>query len=209
MSEQKTNKALMGTSIMLAITSSLCCIMPMLAIVGGIGGFASSLSWVEPLRPYLIVSTIIILGFAFYQAYKPKKADDCGCAVEEKKSFMASKKFLWIITIVSALLMSFPYYSNVLLSKPEKKSIVINRDNLQKTTLHIEGMNCKACEEHVNNALLKQVGVVEATSDYEKGLAQVKYDKTKVTTEQLASATEKETGYKTTINKSMKNKINL
>ncbi len=186
----------MGTSILLAITSSLCCIMPILAIIGGIGGFASSLSWVEPLRPYLIIATVLILGFAFYQAYKPKKADECGCAVEEKKSFMASKKFLWIITIASALLMSFPYYSEIFISKPTQKNISIDKTNLVQTTLHIEGMNCEACEEHVNNALLKQDGVLEATSDYETGIAQVKYDKTKVSAEQLSLATEKETGYK-------------
>jgi mercuric ion transport protein len=196
MSNQKPNKALIGTGILLAITSSLCCIMPVLAIIGGIGGVASSLSWVEPLRPYLIVATVLILGFAFYQAYKPKKADDCGCAVEEKKGFMASKKFLWIITIASVLLMSFPYYSGIFFSKPEKKISAVDTNNLQVSMIHIEGMNCKACEEHVNNALLKQEGVVEATSDYEKGLAQVKYDKTKTSVEELASATEKETGYK-------------
>jgi mercuric ion transport protein len=196
MSNQNSNKALMGTGIMLAITSSLCCIMPILAIVGGIGGFASSLSWVEPLRPYLIIATVLILGFAFYRAYKPQKADDCGCVVEEKKSFMASKRFLWIITIVSALLMSFPYYSGIFISKPAQKNISIDKTNIAQTTLHIEGMNCEACEGHVNNALLKQDGVLEATSDYEKGIAHVKYDKSQVSAEQLSLATEKETGYK-------------
>lgn len=197
MSEQKANTALIGTSILLAITSSLCCIMPILAIVGGIGGFASSLSWLEPLRPYLIIATVLILGFAFYQAYKPKKADDCGCAVEEKMSFLSSKKFLWIITIVSALLMSFPYYSHVFFSKPVKENVVVDKKNIEKATLHIEGMNCKACEDHVVSALLKQNGVFEATSNYEEGTAQVEFDKTKTSTEQLATAIEKETGYKT------------
>lgn len=196
MSEQRANKALLGTSILLAITSSLCCIMPILTIIGGISGFASSLSWVDPLRPYLIMSTIIVLMIAFYQAYKPKKVDDCGCAVEKKKSFLGSKKFLWIITIVSALLMSFPYYSHVFFSKPVNNNVVVDKNNIEKTTLHIEGMNCKACENHIINTLLKQNGVMEATSSYEEGLAQVKFDKTKTSPYQLAKATEEETGYK-------------
>jgi len=198
MNKQKTNKALMGTSIMLAITSSLCCIIPVLAIVGGIGGFASSLSWVAPLRPYLIIATVLVLGFAFYQAYKPKKADECGCIVEEKMNLLTSKGFLWTITILSVLLMSFPYYSGAFITTPEQKVIKVDNENLQEATLHIEGMDCKACEGHVNNALLRQDGVLEATSDYEKGLAHVKYDKTKVSAEKLALATEKETGYKVT-----------
>lgn len=196
MNNFKPNKTLIGSSILLAFTSSLCCIMPILTIVGGIGGIASSLSWVEPLRPYLIGATAIILGFSFYQAYKPKPADDCGCVTVEKKSFMSSKKFLWIITIVSALLISFPYYGKAFLSSPETKNVAVDKSNLMMATLYIEGMNCEACENHVNTALMKQDGVIEASTNYEKGFSTVKFDKTKITIEQLASTAEKETGYK-------------
>lgn len=196
MRKQGTNKALIGTSILLAVSSSLCCIMPILAIFGGIGGFASSLSWIEPLRPYLIISTLLILGFAFYQAYKPQKVDNCGCNVERNKGFMASKRFLWIITLVSILLMSFPYYSSLFISKPEKKSISVDKDNIRNKTFHISGMSCKACEAHVNNVLFKQEGVLDAGSNYEKGLAHVKYDYTKLSLKKMAFEIEKETGYK-------------
>lgn len=203
MKKEKTNKALIGTSILLAVSSSLCCIMPILAIFGGIGGFASSLSWIEPLRPYLIIATILILGFAFYQAYRPQKVEDC-CAVEtakgsnevKKKGFMASKKFLWIITIVSVLLMSFPYYSGFFIPSAEKKVVAVNKENMRNKTFYIEGMSCKACENHVNNALFKQKGIIDASTDYEKGLTHFKYDYTKVSLKKLAIKIEKETGYK-------------
>lgn len=196
MSSKKSNKAFLGTSILLAITSSLCCIAPLLAIVGGIGGFASSLSWVEPLRPYLIALTIVVLGLGFYQAYKPVKVDNCGCSTKEKKSLLESKKFLWIITIVSTLLISFPYYSKVFSSPVEKNNITVDKDKIGEAVLHIEGMSCQACEGHVIKALMSQPGVIEATSSYEDGIAKVKFDKSKNSPEELAAATETETGYK-------------
>jgi len=92
--QNSSNKAWLGAGIFAAIAASLCCITPLLAILGGIGGVASAFSWLEPLRPYLIGLTVIALGTAFYQAYKPSKADiDCDCEDEQtgKKKVLLTK----------------------------------------------------------------------------------------------------------------------
>ena len=68
-------KALIGSGIVAAIASSLCCIIPLLALIAGGTGVATNLSWLEPLRPFLIGFTIIVLGYAWYQKLKPQK--DC------------------------------------------------------------------------------------------------------------------------------------
>jgi len=53
-----------------AIVASLCCITPVLALLSGTTGIASTFSWVEPYRPILIGATVLILGFAWYQKLK-------------------------------------------------------------------------------------------------------------------------------------------
>lgn len=78
MSKTKNNRLLLGSGLLLALTSSLCCIVPVLAIVGGAGGAVSAFSWAAPLRPYLLAATVLTLGVAFYQAYKPQRKDECG-----------------------------------------------------------------------------------------------------------------------------------
>jgi hypothetical protein len=78
----KTENKLISTSLLTAITASLCCITPVLAIIVGTSGIASIFSWVEPFRPYLIGLTILVLGFAWYQKLKPKKEIDCECETE-------------------------------------------------------------------------------------------------------------------------------
>src|SRR5690242_12319510 len=96
-------------SVFTALGASLCCITPILAIVAGTGSIASNFSWIEPFRPYLISSTFLTLGFAWFQNFNVKKEDECGC--EKQQSFFQSRKFLGIITVFSLLLISFPSYS--------------------------------------------------------------------------------------------------
>ncbi len=192
------DKLLSSGGIITALLASLCCITPVLAVLGGLGGIATTFSFLEPLRPYLIGSTIIVLGYAFYRAYKPKKANDisCNCETDEKPKFINSKKFLWIITAISALLITFPYYSKALFPSEKTNVVIVQANNIVKAKLDIEGMSCTACEESVDYALKSENGVVSATSSYKTGIAYVEYDKTKVNPEQLKKAVEDKVGYK-------------
>lgn len=195
MSKTKNNRLLLGSGLLLAFTSSLCCIVPILAIIGGAGGAVSAFSWAAPLRPYLLGATVLILGIAFYQAYKPRKADECGC--EEKKNFMQSKAVLWTIAALSLLLSAFPYYSVFFQPKLSQQQVVVSSSSsTRQATLHIRGMSCEACEGHVNNALLQAPGVQEARTSYAKGITIVKFDSTQTSIQQLAAKVEAETGYK-------------
>jgi hypothetical protein len=65
---------------------------PVIAFVADIGGAASTFSWVEPFRPYLIGLTVLLLGFVWYQKLKPQWDPECAC--EENPSFWNTKEFL-------------------------------------------------------------------------------------------------------------------
>ncbi len=192
------DKILSGGGIIIALLASLCCITTVLAVLGGLGGIATTFSFLEPFRPYLIGLTIIVLGYAFYNAYKPKKVNDinCNCETDEKTKFINSKKFLWIITAISALLITFPYYSKALFPTKKENVIVVQSDNIVKAEIHIEGMTCTSCEHSVDFALQSENGVIKESSAYETGIAKVEFDKSKVTEEQLKNAVEEKVGYK-------------
>ena len=187
-----------GTVLFAAVVASLCCITPVLAVLGGLSGIASTFSFLDPLRPYFIGFTVIVLGFAFYNAYKLKKSNeiDCKCEPESKKSFIISKSFLWFITIVAIVLISFPYYSQVFFPNSQNNVVTNNAENIVKAKLEIEGMTCTGCEESVNYALKEETGVVNAASSYETGIAYVEYDSAKVDAEQLKRTVEDKVGYK-------------
>lgn len=92
-SSKSTNSAF--ASLLTAITASLCCITPLIAILAGSGGIATMFSWLEPFRPYLIGLTIGILVFAWYLKLKPRtqKEIECACDEDEKNLFLAIKEF--------------------------------------------------------------------------------------------------------------------
>ena len=198
---KSSEKKWIGAGLLAAFAASLCCITPVLAVLGGLGGIASTFSFLEPLRPYLIGVTALVLGFAFYKAYKPKKEDDIECACEDdespaKKNFLNSKAFLWIVTGVSILMFAFPSYSHLFFPDTNNKVVVVNESNIEQAKLYIEGMTCTGCEESVDYALKTEDGVISATSSYKTGIAEIKYDKSKVTPEKLSKAVEEKVGYK-------------
>ena len=190
-----------GAGMLAAIAASLCCITPVLAVLVGLGGIASTFAFLDPLRPYLIGFTAIVLGYAFYNAYKQKKDGDLerACDDEEipaKKSFLNSKAFLWVVAGASILMFAFPTYSHIFFPDTNNNIVVVNESNIIEAKLFIEGMTCIGCEESVNYALRTKEGVIRVTSSYETGIANVKYDKSKIKPEQLAQAIEDLVGYK-------------
>ncbi|RLD26906.1 MAG: mercuric transport protein MerTP [Bacteroidetes bacterium] len=207
MRSEKSSKKLLGAGIMTAIAASLCCITPVLALVAGSSGIASSFSWLEPARPFFIGITIVVIGFAWYQKLKPRKADEIDCACEEdeeKTPFMQTKTFLGIVTVFSALMLAFPYYSGSFFpennkqvvivgstekeDEPEEEIMIIKAENVATVELDIKGMTCPACNYTVQNAALDVPGVFESTADYNTGKALVKYDKSKANEEEIINS---------------------
>lgn len=192
-----------ATSILTAIGASLCCITPVLALISGGSGLASAFSWLNPFRPYLIGISIAVLLFAWYQMLKPAKAK-ADCCETEKVPFLKSKTFLVIVTVVSVLLMSFPMFPR-LFGKEENKTttIIPAATPIREVKLQITGMDCEACEHHVNGELAKLNGVLYYQTSSALGTSVIKFDTSKVAVNTIVNAVNS-TGYKV-IHQSFKN----
>jgi copper chaperone CopZ len=190
----KKDKKLIGAGLLTAIASSLCCITPVLALISGTSGIASTFSWLEPFRPYLIGFTILVLGFAWYQKLKPKKEIDCDCETDEKLSFIQSKLFLGIVTLFAIVMTAFPYYSSVFYPKSEKEIIIVDKANIQTVNLEIKGMTCASCEEHINHSVNQLNGILNVKSSYENKNTEIEFDNSKTTIEEIKKAVNT-TGY--------------
>ena len=179
-----------------ALAASLCCITPVLAFLGGASGLASSFSWIELYRPYLIGFTIAVFAFAWCKKLKPQKQVDCDCEADNKKSFWQSKLFLTIVTVIAALLIAFPYYDKIFYPEPqETKVIVIDKYNIQQAVFNIQGMTCESCTEHVNRKLAKVNGIITFKTSYGQANSIVKFDNTKTNVPEIEKAINS-TGYK-------------
>ena len=180
-----------------AAAASLCCITPVIAFIAGLSGAVSSLSWMAPYRPCFITATVLIFSFVWYQKLKPQKMVDCNCETDEKKSFLGSKTFLGIITIVAALLIAFPYYASVFYPGPSKANLSAGIPNQQTVQLNISGMDCEACTNHINSEITKLNGVISSSTSFEKANSIIKFDSSKINAGRIASAVSA-IGYKVT-----------
>ena len=190
-------KRLIGISVITAITASLCCITPVLALIAGTSGIASTFSWLEPFRPYLIGFTVLVIGFAWYQKLKSRNEIDCECETDEKPKFMQSKTFLAIVTVFAIVMLAFPYYSGIFYSNMEKQIVIVDKSDIKTTEFKINGMTCASCEEHVNHEVNKLNGILNSKASYESGNAIVEFDKTKTNETEIEKAINS-TGYKVT-----------
>ena len=193
----KTDKKLIGAGLLTAIAASLCCITPVLALIAGTSGLASTFSWLEPFRPYFIGLTILVLGFSWYQKLKPKKQIDCNCESEEKPKFIQSKMFLGIVTAFAIVMLAFPYYAHIFYPKTEKQVIVVDKSNVQTVEFTISGMTCASCEEHVNHEVNKLSGIIKSTASFENENAIVEFDNSKTNIAEIEKAING-TGYSVT-----------
>lgn len=183
-------------SLVTSVAASLCCIAPVLALISGASGAASSLSWLEAWRPYLIGLSVVLLGWAWYQQLKsPKAALDCGCE-DERRSFWQGRSFLAAITVVAGLLITFPVYAHIFYRNGSNRNITpVVQDHRIVVALHVQGMGCADCEGPLNSKLAGVKGVLAYKTSYLTGSSQVVFDSSQTNIVRIIAAVE-ETGYK-------------
>src|SRR5205085_7465937 len=83
------------------VAASVCCVLPTALLVLGAGGaWASRLAVLEPYRPLFIALTVALLGFAFFRAYRPVRAESCSlqgsCRIPASRRM--SRSALWLVS---------------------------------------------------------------------------------------------------------------
>ena len=190
----------MGGGVAAAIVSSLCCILPLLAVIFGLGSFGIA-STSETLRPYLLVLAFAALGYGFYRVYfrQEECAPDESCATKPVNKI--NQFSLWIATVVIVAFALAPYYTGYIaaaitaprLPATESAPVVapppMDESAAKKTiVLKVRGMTCEGCETHIEVPLRNLQGVISADADYKQHNVTVVYDPAQVTVEKIKEA---------------------
>ena len=193
------DKFFAAASMGAALVASLCCIGPVM--LGGLGLGAALASTFEPLRPYFLAGTVVLLALGFYALYRKPAAKEacegevCAPGGQPKR---AAKAMLWLATVVVLALALFPYYGGELISAAAAKNAVVDGARLTMVDLKINGMSCEACAGTVEYVLRETPGVAEAEVDYSTGRATVQYDPDQTDTAKLIKAVDA-AGYKASL----------
>ena len=102
-------------SVVAALAASTCCIGPVVLSAIGAGALGAAASKLAVYRPWLLGLTTVLLGGAFYAAYRPDAAASCEAdGACHPTSRRAARIVLWVVTAIVLLLVTFPYYVNPL-----------------------------------------------------------------------------------------------
>ena len=151
------------------------------------------------LRPFLMVLTLLLLGFGFYFAYRnPKQVCEPGstCAVPAVKR--SGRIGLWMASAVVVVVAAFPYYSEAVanfLLPSNRAAAAVSVPHLERARFAVEGMDCTACATAIEKKLKTLEGVQNATVSYQQKQATVEFDSHKLSVAQLVQAIQ-DVGYR-------------
>jgi mercuric ion transport protein len=100
-----------GGAVTAAFASALCCAGPLLAVAVGVSG-AGLAGTFEPLRPYLLGVTFLMLGLAHYLVHREDtRVCEPGTPCADPRTVRRTRWVVWIATVVAVIFASYPRWS--------------------------------------------------------------------------------------------------
>jgi len=150
------NKTIIG-SVLTAFGASLCCTGPIILMALGVTS-VGIFSFIEPLRPFLTIFALGILGYSFYSAFR-KQPDCCEADLQKQKTRKISLFIMTPVIIGFLLLPNFIPAEDVLAITEN------NTDLISEWT--VTGMTCQGCANGLQNAMNNMEGIIKCQVDYE------------------------------------------
>ena len=162
----------------MAVGASLCCTGPILFTSIGATSLAGFTVF-EPLRSYLSITAIGLLGLAFWRSYRPSIREAC-CSLEEKQQLQHQRRALWITSVAVAVFIAFPYVSGetVFASSRGPQGGDLNIEQI--STWEISGMTCSGCALGLEASLVHEEGMEYCQVRYGDGRMDCRVDGNKL-----------------------------
>jgi len=178
-----------AAGILSAITASLCCLVPIVLIMLGLGSLGIGAA-IGKYHWYFIIAAGFLLAFAWSSYFKEKKS--CELRACEMKNKGVTKGVLLTATVLVLLFTGLNVYTYSFNGAKELTSNLGTR-----VSIPVEGMTCASCEIAVNSSLRKLPGIYEARASAKRKSALVAYDPAAVSLDEIISTINK-TGYTAT-----------
>ena len=114
--DSRARYAVTGTALgaigasLVAVAASLCCVGPAALAVLGAGGAVAAAGF-APYRPHLLVLSFALLGWGFWQSYRPRVIDGAVCRPAVGRWLRLT---LWLSLVITLLAVVLPVFIPVL-----------------------------------------------------------------------------------------------
>ena len=110
-SKQIAQRSLWG-ALVAGIAASACCVGPLLLLMLGMGGtWVSTLMRFEPLRPYAVGVTLLLLSIAFWQLYITPRRCRVYKPCIQPNHLRWQRGVFWVVSLLLIGLLTFPWYA--------------------------------------------------------------------------------------------------
>lgn len=102
-------KGSLVAGVLAAIGASVCCVGPLLLLTLGIGGaWVSTMTALEPVRPYLMAVTLVFVGLAFRRLYLVPQVCEPGTPCADPRTLKRQRLLFWLVSFMLAALLALP-----------------------------------------------------------------------------------------------------
>jgi len=166
----------------LALLSSMYSITPIFAYLTHNTSFSAMFFWTQLFRPVFILLVVILLSIAWFKKLRPAEIPGTCVLNPEglpKTPFFRTRLYLFIVTTISVIFISFPIWGALIIPKSDKVYKTLHYSKLSINTLFIDKLTCDSCEEVIISFTNDLDGVqdVHFTSDHK--YLTIKFDNTK------------------------------
>lgn len=105
------NGAILG-GILAAVGASVCCVLPLVLVSLGIGGaWMSTLTSLEPARPFFIALALGVFGVGYYQLYRKPVTCAPGEACAVPEVLHRQRAIFWATALPVLALIAIPWFA--------------------------------------------------------------------------------------------------
>lgn len=102
-------KGSLVAGVLAAIGASVCCVGPLVLLTLGIGGaWVSSLTALEPVRPFFIAVTLLFVGLAFRRLYLVPQVCEPGTPCADPRTLGRQRLIFWLVSVAVVALLAAP-----------------------------------------------------------------------------------------------------
>lgn len=104
-----TGKRSLVAGVLAAVGASVCCVLPLVLLMLGISGtWISSLSVMEPFRPFFVALTLLFLGLAARKLYSTPNSCEAGTPCADSAIQRRQRVIFWVVALLLLGLLAVP-----------------------------------------------------------------------------------------------------
>ncbi len=172
---------------LIAFLSSLCCTVPLIAVIFGFGGVPFLLRLTK-FRPFFIALSLVVMAGALWWTWRRNQS----CCVTREQQKRLNRTLTMMTGVYVVVFLGLAYGVPALVTQGQTSAIAQNGIETSvgvatnRVDVKVEGLTCSTCPASIRSLLTAEAGIQDAQVSYPEGTGYVLFDDS-ITKEQVVA----------------------